>query len=81
MSKELGKVERKIDNYYNRKDEAVYNQIIDESIKTVIIEEPPKSKNKKKQQNIKIDAVLKYIPRIFQHKSEVPMEMKIQRKK
>ena len=55
----------------------MYNQIMDESIKTVIIEEPPKSKNKKKQQNIKIDAVLKYIPKIFQPRADVPMEIKI----
>ena len=77
MNKELGKVDRKIDNYYNRKDEAMYNQMMDESIKTVVIEEPPKNKNKKKQQSIKIDAVLKYIPKILQPRADVPMEMKI----
>jgi signal transduction histidine kinase len=44
LNKELTKVERKIDNYYNRKDEAVYKTLMDEAVKTIVIEEPPKSK-------------------------------------
>lgn len=58
------------------RDEYIYEKIIDESIKTVVVEEPPKTK-KKNNQNIKIDAVLKYLPKIMVPKSEIPIEMKI----
>lgn len=46
LNKELTKVERKVDNYYNRKDELMYNQVLDEMTKTIIVEEPPKNVKK-----------------------------------
>jgi hypothetical protein len=63
LNKELRTIGRKVDTYYNRKDEINYNALLDESVKTIVVEEP--LKDPKKQQNIKIDAVLKYLPSIF----------------
>ena len=37
LNKELRKVDRKVDNYYNRKDEANYNAMLDESVKSIVV--------------------------------------------